>query len=210
MIVGLLALSTGIVFAADTINCSVVNSKISHCTASYQEADVQAQNIKIIREIDLNPVIKSFRKLISKQLNKKTCEKKVFVKGAKLTVNGELLVIDIRARLTRQYCTRRAKLLVYEKTNGINYSLLPVVDETGIHFIVQNLSPNHTSFEKSFTEVEDMNIKKKINLALSNLLGLPIENIKLSIKPTLPIVFKSAVISSNTNVLTLELSTSNK
>ncbi len=207
----ILAISLNLVYAAETLNCSVNNSAATHCSATKHKADALGYNVKIVRDVDLNPIIKSFRKLISQKLNTNSCEKKVFIKSAKLAVKGESLVIDLRARLTRQYCTRRAKKQLYEKTNNLIYTLLPAVSETAANFVVQSTKPhsstNLASFEKSFTDVEGMNIKHKISQALNAILNLAVENIDLSSKPITPIVYRSAVIDPNTNLMTVELAT---
>jgi len=191
--------ASGSLLAKDTIDCTLANenSVQSACHYSVLEGHQQKDTVKIIRRIDLQPVTKSFRKYFSKQINLKTCEKKVFIKRASLDINDNSLLLTFMARINRQYCTRRAKQQVYEKTNSVSYTLTPVIAESGLRFKVQAKSSNKASYEKSLADVLSSKIDTKINRALLNILNTNVENLNLPFQLTSPIVYDTVRLENN-------------
>ena len=113
-------------------------------------------------ETDLKPLIKSFKKQLSKQLNKNNCEKKVFIKKASLNTSNNLISVKLRTRIKRQYCTRRAKAKVFEKSGDLVYNFSIQILNNKLKAVNDENTKNLKSFEKSFTDVLSTNSENKI------------------------------------------------
>jgi hypothetical protein len=129
-------------------------------------------NTLTVREIPLNTVNKTFKKDLSKKLNKKDCEKKTFVKKAHVSSDGKLLNVDLTPRITRQYCTRRAKKQIYEKTKSIRFSYLLTIDEGKVLLTESSNNAKQYAFERSLTDVIGVSSKKAVAEAVKEILGL--------------------------------------
>ena len=141
-----------------------------------------------VQEINLTPTIKSFRKILARQLNKRDCEKKIFVKKAKLSTVKGLLVVDLQTRITRQYCTRRAKTQLYEKTSTVNYKYQVEIDGSGIALTEVGNNPGKASFLKSFKDVLEKDPAKRVAEILSNIINPQFDKINISMEQNKPIV----------------------
>lgn len=201
-------------FANQNNKCEFIenNHSISECKITRHEPNESAYDLIIKRSIALQPIIKSFKKLLSKQLNKKECEKKIFVKSAKLQLADQGMKMSLRARLTRGYCTRRARQQVFEKTDGLKYKIHPVIKSNEIEFIDLNDDSNKASFEKSFTDVLSMNVKKKLNIVLNELFKSDIRHLNFSDESVdlNSIKFNSVRIDNESKMLLIEMAAKSK
>ncbi len=129
-------------------------------------------NLLEVREIPLNTVNKTFKKALSKKLNRKNCEKNIFIKKAQLSSDGTLLNIDFTTRIKRQYCTRRAKKQLYEKTKSIRFSYLLTIQEGKVLLVESSNNEKQYTFERSLTDVMGRNSKKVLAEVIKESLGL--------------------------------------
>ena len=129
-------------------------------------------NVMVTKEINLNELNHSFKKSFSKQLNKRECEKSIFVKKANLAVVNEKLIIDFTPRIKRQYCTRRAKTQLYEKTKNIQYSYIFDLMSGKFKFVDSGYDNKYEKFNRSLTDVIGKNSKKAIAKILLEILNL--------------------------------------
>ncbi len=192
------------------IDCPMIGSAftLSDCSISTDEYNAPGDNISITMNIEVDSVIKKFRKTISKQLNKKDCEKKIFIKKAKLSLDKESLEVNMRARITRQYCTRRAKTQVFEKTADVSYRYYFKTTQDIISLILENKKPEESSFEKSFRDVLESKPSKKIAEILTKVLIPDVSDIKQAFGITDTLTYRNVTIHPAQNKLTIQLTTS--
>ena len=126
----------------------------------------------VTKEIPLNTVNKTFKKQLAKILNKRECEKKIFVKKAHISSDGKLLNVNLTTRITRQYCTRRAKKQLYEKTKSIRFGYLLSIDAGKVVLTESTNNDKQYTFERSLTDVIGKNSKKAVAEIVKNILGL--------------------------------------
>jgi hypothetical protein len=178
---------------------------------SQESASGSDYNAIISRSIDLQVMIKSFKKMLAKQLNKDDCEKKVFIKSAKLEVEDQSLKLHVRARLNRLYCKRRARQQVYEKTDSLVYSLLPVVENNQIKFINAAIQKPKSDFEKSFSDVLDIDLSQKLSDALIQILAIDFSNLSFDMGiEQKSIKFQSVSINQADNSLHIKMTANTK
>lgn len=127
-------------------------------------------NKDTLKEVNLTPIIKSFKKIISNELNKNDCEKQVFIKAASLKVVDNMLKVELRTRIKRQYCTRRAKAKVFEKTGDILLYYSVEVKSDKVILKQVNLNPSTNAFEKHLSDVLSGNSKKIIKDTLHKII----------------------------------------
>ena len=129
------------------------------------------------------------------------------MKSASLKLKENALYIDLRARITRRYCTRRAKQQVYEKTKSLRFSFSPIVTHSGIKFIDEAPDKKQASFEKSFSDIVGTNIKEKISHIIVSNLTLDVDNLSLPFNKKKPIYYRSVTINPNTAIMTVVITT---
>lgn len=169
------------------------------------ELDESGHNLLITKEIELATINKSFKKKLSKHLNKRECEKSVFVKKAKLKVSNERLIVDFTTRITRKYCTRRAKKQLYEKTKNIQYNYVFDLSNEQFEFVETDNENKYATYNQSLTDVIGKNAKSVIAEILLKELGLGTETISQSL--TLNGSLKFTSVKFDSNKLTFMLST---
>ena len=85
---------------------------------------------------------------------------------------NEKLIIDFTTRIKRQYCTRRAKTQLYEKTKKIQYSYLFDLVTGKFKYIDMDNENKFEKFNRSLTDVIGKNSKKAIAKILLEILNL--------------------------------------
>ncbi len=133
---------------------------------------LSSTNQLMIKEIPLNQVNKTFKKQFAKRLNKNTCEKRIFIKSAQLKLKNGQLLVDFTARITRRYCTRRAKQKVYEKTKSIHYSYAIETQNGNIVLLETSNNLKQKKIEKALTDLIGKNSKKAVAEVVKDILGL--------------------------------------
>jgi hypothetical protein len=161
-------------------------------TLSLQDADEFGNNLLISKEININDINKSFKKKLSNHLNKRECEKKIFVKKANLQIKEQKLVVDFTTRITRQYCTRRAKKRLYEKTKKIQYSYAFDLANAKFVFVETGNEKKQATFNHSLKDVIGRNAKTVMAEILLEELGLNTQTIAQSLALNEDIKFQSA------------------
>ncbi len=170
--------------------------------------DESGHNLRITKEVSLATINKSFKKKLSKHLNKRECERSIFVKKAKLKVSNERLIVDFTTRITRKYCTRRAKQQLYEKTKNIQYSYIFDLANAKFKFVETDSENTYTTYNQSLTDVIGKNAKNTIAEILLEELGLGTEKISQSLALNGNLKFTSAKFDSDK--LIFQLSTYTK
>lgn len=141
-------------------------------TTVFLSQNIKANTHNSSKIIQINAIQKQFKKQLAKRLNKKECEKKIFLKKAKLSLSNQEIIIEFTPRITRGYCTRRARQKIYEKTKNIKFSYKISALNGKVVLTPINPIDKQQSFERSLTDVIGKNSKIAIAEMLLDIVQL--------------------------------------
>lgn len=128
-------------------------------------------NLALHTRISLQPLINGFETLLKAKLHKRTCEERVDVKSATLTVENGQLIANAKIWFEKRHCSSLIKTKLIEKTADIVVSFKPQYNNQEIRLVTHVVNSGFSEFEetilRSFGHDPREAIKRSLDEALS-------------------------------------------
>lgn len=128
-------------------------------------------NLALQSSISLQPLINSFEPLLKAKVHKRTCEERVDVKSASLSVENGQLIVNAKVWFEKRHCSSLVKTKLFEKTADIVASFKPQYNNQEIRLVTNVINSGFSELEeaimRSFGHDPREAIKRSLDEALS-------------------------------------------
>lgn len=153
-------------------------------------------NLALQTSISLQPLINSFEPLLKAKVHKRTCEERVDVKSASLSVENGQLTADARVWIEKRHCSRIGSFRIFEKTGNVKVAFTPQHHDQGVRLVADVQDSGLSKFEEETLSLLGHDPREAIKRSLDEALSFNLTQTQLPASLQQSIQFSSLQVAN--------------